>query len=277
MNAGLHEWPLIIFTVLAQSAVGAFLLMTALLWQTESIPYRQSVHKRMLVWLFLLGIGFIASILHLGSPLRAFNAFNRIGQSMLSNEIVSGIAFFTFAGLYWLLSVLNKMPRGLEKTGLILTALLGLIFMYMMNQVYHIRTVPTWNSSLTSWSFYLTVLIGGSALGYVLWNHQQAPHTLSKVRQLLIVGIALAAVIAVYQAFMLGQIQSSVQQAAALVPDYAFMTVMRLLCLAIGAALLFRNNAMLSLLSVVLILGAEMIGRTLFYGMHMTVGMAVNS
>jgi anaerobic dimethyl sulfoxide reductase subunit C (anchor subunit) len=38
----------------------------------------------------LMGIGFIASTLHLGSPMRAFNSLNRVGASSLSNEIASG-------------------------------------------------------------------------------------------------------------------------------------------------------------------------------------------
>lgn len=40
-----------------------------------------------------MGIGFMASVLHLGSPLRAFNSLNRVGASALSNEIAAGSLF----------------------------------------------------------------------------------------------------------------------------------------------------------------------------------------
>ena len=40
--------------------------------------------------------------------------------------------------------------------------------MYMMNQVYHIVSVPTWNTVITSWSFYLTIVLGGLVLAYTL-------------------------------------------------------------------------------------------------------------
>lgn len=40
-----------------------------------------------------MGVGFIASVMHLGSPLRAFNSLNRIGASGLSNEIAAGSIF----------------------------------------------------------------------------------------------------------------------------------------------------------------------------------------
>lgn len=45
-----------------------------------------------------MGIGFLASVMHLGSPLRAFNSLNRIGASALSNEIASGALFFAVGG-----------------------------------------------------------------------------------------------------------------------------------------------------------------------------------
>ena len=44
------------------------------------------------IWL-VMGIGFLASIIHLGSPLRAFNSLTRVGASALSNEIASGALF----------------------------------------------------------------------------------------------------------------------------------------------------------------------------------------
>jgi anaerobic dimethyl sulfoxide reductase subunit C (anchor subunit) len=54
----------------------------------------------------LMGIGFIASTLHLGSPMRAFNSLNRVASS-LSNEIASGALFFAVGGLGWLLAAKN--------------------------------------------------------------------------------------------------------------------------------------------------------------------------
>ena len=56
----------------------------------------------------LMGIGFIASTMHLGSPLRAFNSLNRVGASSLSNEIASGAIFFAVGGIGWLLLAVCK-------------------------------------------------------------------------------------------------------------------------------------------------------------------------
>ena len=78
MNAGLHELPLVFFTVLAQSAVGALILMAVyLLFGSQDAERRRKIINLFLVALVLLGIGFTASTLHLGSPWRAFNSLNR--------------------------------------------------------------------------------------------------------------------------------------------------------------------------------------------------------
>lgn len=274
---GLHELPLIIFTVLAQSVVGAWLLFSWALCRPNATQSKQYLHKAMFVLLVLLGIGFFCSILHLGSPFRAFNSLNRVGSSMLSNEIASGAVFFTFAGLYWLLGILGKMPEGLEKIWLILTALLGLVFMYMMNNVYHINTVPTWNSALTSWQFYLTVIIGGSALGYALLNaNPHKEYRLCYVPYLYLTGLFFAVIVTIYQAFGLGHIHSSVQQAVELAPDFANLQALRFTLLALAAIALCKLPKTWALgVAAFAVIFAEMIGRLLFYALHMTVGTAV--
>lgn len=113
MNTGLYELPLVFFTVLAQSAVGAWLVFTFVLLNEKNTKSRTYIHKVMFVILALLGIGFIASIMHLGLPIRAFNSLNRVGSSMMSNEIAAGAIFFTLAGFYWLIAILGKMPVSL--------------------------------------------------------------------------------------------------------------------------------------------------------------------
>ena len=100
MNAGLHELPLVFFTVLAQSAVGAWLVFTFVLLGEKNEKSLTYIHKAMFVILAILGLGFIASTMHLGTPIRAFNSLNRVGESMMSNEIALGIVFFVLAGLY---------------------------------------------------------------------------------------------------------------------------------------------------------------------------------
>lgn len=279
MNAGLHELPLVFFTILAQSAVGAWLVFTFVLFNTKSEKSRAYIHKVMFVILAFLGLGFIASITHLGSPMRAFNSLNRVGESMMSNEILFGAIFFALAVFYWLVALTGKIPVALGNLWRITTALVGIIFMYVMNQVYHIVSVPTWNTSFTSWSFYLTVALGGSALAYaLLMPNKHRECSLRFIPHLFALALVFAAIVAVYQGFNLQQIHSSIQRAADLVPDYAVMNAIRLCLLAVAGYLLFRtkNTALLGS-AVILTLIAEGIGRLLFYGLHMTLGMTIGS
>ncbi|TNH04868.1 DmsC/YnfH family molybdoenzyme membrane anchor subunit [Testudinibacter sp. TR-2022] len=284
MNSGLHELPLVLFTVLAQSAVGAIILMAVYLLLQADDPQRQrKVTIFLLLPLILLGLGFAASILHLGSPLRAFNSLNRIGSSALSNEIAAGALFFILTGLYWLLQLLNKMPAILNKLWLLMLIVSGGIFTYVMSSVYLISTVPTWNSAYTPASFLLTALLAGFILGYALLCFAGVEaDRLRLVPPILVFALLLAVCLVVFQTTTLAGIQTSVQKAAELAPDYGKMMVIRFILLFGGVGLLFYSRCNKNSLpgfslcaSVIFVVIAELIGRTLFYGLHMTVGTTI--
>ena len=94
MGSGWHEWPLMIFTVFGQCVAGGFIVLAlALLKGRLNAEQQQRLVLSMFGLWVLMGIGFIASTLHLGSPMRAFNSLNRVGASSLSNEIASGAIF----------------------------------------------------------------------------------------------------------------------------------------------------------------------------------------
>ncbi|MFI4521378.1 DmsC/YnfH family molybdoenzyme membrane anchor subunit [Klebsiella pneumoniae] len=221
MGNGWHEWPLMVFTVFGQCVVGGFIVLAlALMTGKLSREQEQRVVGSMFGLWVLMGIGFIASTMHLGSPLRAFNSLNRVGASSLSNEIASGAIFFAVGGIGWLLAVCKKLPAGLRSL-LPVVSLLALLVSIMV------------------------VVMQGSELA---------------------------------------TIRSSVQQASALVPDYGLLMAWRVVLLALALAcwcvpqIRGRKPAVSLLgLAFVLILAGEMIGRGVFYGLHMTVGMAVAS
>lgn len=244
---------------------------------------RRAVHRAMFFLWLLMGIAFIASTLHLGSPWRAFNSLNRIGASALSNEIAAGALFFAVGGCYWLLAVLGKIPPLLGRVWLWVTMALGLVFVYMMTRVYQIDTVPTWHNGYTTLSFFLTVPIGGPMLGVLLLRFagldvttRHSLATLSVVALLVSLGSVMM------QGYELASISSSVQQASALIPQYGQLMVGRLVLVVLGLGcwicpLLRRGNAsvMGMALGLILVIAGELVGRGVFYGLHMTVGMAV--
>ncbi|GAA0349696.1 dimethyl sulfoxide reductase anchor subunit [Morganella psychrotolerans] len=283
MGSGIHEWPLMFFTTLGQSVAGAFIIMAAVLLSGKLTPeMNRKVHYSMFGLWVLMGIGFLLSMMHMGTPMRAFNAFNRLGSSSLSNEIAAGSVFFAAGGFYWLLAVLNKMPAALGKLWLVVVMILAVVFIYAIPQVYQIATVPTWNTPYTTIHFVLTALLGGPLLAALLLR--MAGFDLRCISWLPVVSIIalVASVIAVTaQGFDLGGIRSSVQNASALVPEFGMFMGWRMVLLALGLAcwvlpLVRRANppVIMMLAGFVLVLGGEIIGRGIFYGLHMTVGMA---
>ena len=287
MGSGWHEWPLMIFTVFGQCVVGGFIVLALALMKGGLRPdAQQRVVACMLGLWVLMGIGFIVSMLHLGSPMRAFNSLNRIGASALSNEIASGSLFFAVGGIGWLMATLKKMPSALRTLWLIVTMVLGVVFVWMMVRVYNtIDTIPTWYSFWTPLGFFLTLFLGGPLLGYLLlrvagvdgWAMRLLP-------AISIFALVVSAIMAVMQGTELATIHSSVQQASALVPDYGSLMAWRIAALALALCCwvvpqVKGYQPAVPLLSVafILLLVGELIGRGVFYGLHMTVGMAVAS
>lgn len=285
MGSGWHEWPLMIFTVFGQCVAGGFIVLAfALLKGGLTSEAQQRIMTVMLGLWILMGVGFIASMLHLGSPLRAFNSLNRTGASPLSNEIASGSIFFAVGGIGWLLAVLKRLTPGLRTLWLVVTMILGVVFVWMMVRVYNsIDTVPTWYSVWTPLSFFLTLLMGGPLLGYLLlriagidgWAMRLLP-------AFSVLALIASAIVAIMQGAELATIHSAVQQASALVPDYGALMAWRTVVLAVAMSCWIVPQVAgkvptVPLLSVafILLLAGELIGRGVFYGLHMTVGMAV--
>ena len=282
MGSGWHEWPLVLFTVLGQCVAGA-LIVSGYGWlTTKDDAVKQRIVRSMFFLWLVMGIAFLASVMHLGSPLRAFNSLNRIGASALSNEIASGSLFFAVGGLWWLVAFLGKMPATLGKIWLLLSMLLGLVFVYAMTNVYQIDTVPTWYNGYTTLAFFMTMLLSGPLFAALLLRAAGVSCSPARFAGISVLALLVTVAVVVLQGLSLGEIHSSVQNAGALVPDYASLQVWRILLLVAGLGcwicpLVRRKEPSVGglALGLVSVLAGEIIGRGLFYGLHMTVGMAV--
>lgn len=163
---------------------------------------------------------------------------------------------------------------------------LGVVFVWMMVRVYNsIDTVPTWYSIWTLMGFFLTMFMGGPLLGYLLLSLAGVDGWAMRLLPAIsVLALVVSGVMSVMQGAELATIHSSVQQAAALVPDYGALMSWRIVLLAVALCLwiapqLKGYQPAVPLLSVsfILLLAGELIGRGVFYGLHMTVGMAVAS
>jgi anaerobic dimethyl sulfoxide reductase subunit B (iron-sulfur subunit) len=154
---------LIVFTLLAQMAVGGFWSM---LWTFPRVwaSEEQQTTLLQLLPLFLvggcLGAGMLASLAHLGTKQRAWRALGNLRKSWLSREVL-------FSGLFgtgWLLSTLASalwQHSTVEWIGL--TAALGLGLVYSMGRVYCLPAIPAWNTWRTTLVFMVSTLLLGQS------------------------------------------------------------------------------------------------------------------
>lgn len=298
MGNGLHEWPLVLFTVLAQSAVGAFIAFTLVLLTAEGKRIANRIHYGMVVLWAFMACGFIFSTMHLGSPERAFNALNRIGQSDLSNEIATGSLFFALGSGYWVLAVSRflqkdrpnlplvglvanveqKLPTRWSSLARIVVVLSGLIFVGAMAKLYMIPTVPTWNSIYTPLAFFLTMFIGGSLLAAVILNFIGGDKEFQRGLVLVSFFSILAAMaLSWLQYQFLADVNTSIFNALERVPDFMLFMSVRFVISLVGISLVLfaLRNAKnpIAILGFLCVFAGELIARTLFYGLHMTVGL----
>ncbi|WP_102305906.1 dimethyl sulfoxide reductase anchor subunit family protein [Vibrio cyclitrophicus] len=278
-----HEWSLIFFTVLAQTAVGGYLLIGARALVLGHDEEKLNSYKvPMFILWALMGLGFMFSTTHLGSPLRAFNAFNQLGSAWLSNEVFFGAAFFSVGGLQWLLSVVKKGCLVIQKALMVSAMVLGVIFMYAMINVYMINTVPTWDNIYTPLSFIMTIVVGGLLLSqFVLVFANDSHFTIDRnITMLAVITVAISLLVTVGKLNLIGDIQTSAAKASELVDglgSYVILQVALLMASLLIWILPMLNKAKVNpvnlSLALVLFLASELIGRGLFYSLHMTSGL----
>ena len=159
------EIPLVIFTLLAQMAIGAFVTIFIIY---SFLSNKLIAGQITLIPLLATGAAVIVALLvsffHLGSPQNAWRALNHLRKSWLSREIL----FTTgFAGLWAILTGLRLVKFGNFSVWMILatvTAVSGLVAVYSMNRVYQLRSVPIWNTGRTLLEFTLSTLSLGCLL-----------------------------------------------------------------------------------------------------------------
>lgn len=169
MNLG--ELPMIVFTVLAQMSVGAFLVL-GLVQTLGSLRYKSATIDRIAdPALYAIGptlvLGLFASIFHMHDIFNVLNVFRGWSSSWLSREIIFGMAF---AGLGFLFALMQWFKWGsprLRQVVAAVTALVGIGLVYAMSMIYFsLPTVPAWNTWFTPVQFGLTtVLLGSLAVG----------------------------------------------------------------------------------------------------------------
>ena len=159
---------------------------------------------------------------------------------------------------------------------------LGVIFMYAMINVYMINTVPTWDNIYTPLSFTMIMVVGGLLLSqFVILFANESRFTVDRnITMLAVIAIAISLLVTVGKLNLIGDIQTSVAKASELVDGFGSYVILKVALLM--ASLLIWILPMLNKAKVnpvnlslapVLFLASELIGRGLFYSLHMTSGL----
>lgn len=302
------EWALIAYTILTQMSVGAFVVLGIV--HTAALRKAGEKQANALSNRALLGIGpvlvlaVLASFFHLGNPTNAYRAINNIDSSWLSREILLTVLFVGVGGVFALMQLLQIGQFRVRQAIAVVAALIGLVLIFSMSQVYRLQSTPAWDSFATPVSFYTTTfLLGTLALGVafvVTYTYakgrvssderdQLASLLRDTLRWFAVASIALLGielvVIPLYISTLATAGPTGVDSVSVIIDKYGTVFALRLVLGFIGAglfgvflyrsAVLNRQTVMITAvyMAFALVLVAEVLGRFLFYASQVRVGL----
>jgi anaerobic dimethyl sulfoxide reductase subunit C len=304
----IREWTLPVYTILTQLSTGAllFLMIIRLLrrktFSHDDIDYSTKIPILIIFITVTVAIGF--AHLHLSKPLLSFTALSNLRTSWLSRELLFNLIFIlllgAFSGSLWL----TKDHFHLKTVLGWLAILAGLVTEYCMSRIYMIPSQPAWNTYLTPVSFLFTTLILGVMTVPVLLmmdlifkkslslektsvHVQQVALSLNWLSILGIVFSICVAIIIFFQTAILFNGSPAAQASLLLLTDiYQPLFILRLVLVFIGAGWLaitsvqyYRGKILVENLltpvfsACLFVLVAEILGRFLFYAIHVKVGL----
>lgn len=246
-----NEWALIIYTLLIQAAVGAFIMSFIMNSRLQSQIGVEQALKLTIPIQYAAGIlgvaGMVVSLFHLGTPLKAPNSILNLGSSWLSREILFSAAFI----ILLLVTVLLAKRTGKMSSALVIvTSLVGLADIYCMSNIYSSTLIPAWQGLHTFVVFYSACFILGSlvVIGSLafLMNKQKvaAQHSLynsilAPISIVILAAIAIQVIIVPNYLVSLAVSGNAGQASAEMLSDqYGMMMIIRWLLTLCGGLLL---------------------------------------
>ena len=303
----IREWALILFTILGQMSVGAFLVLGLVHFFAERKAGTAEADRLSDRALLAIGpvlvLGMLASLFHLGNPLNAYRAVANVGTSWLSREILSGVIFAVLGGLFAIMQWRKIGSFSLRNVIAWITTIVGLVLVYSMSQVYTIPTQPAWDSWATPVSFFVTTfLLGSLAMGAAFvansaFLKRNADANLETQTELLrgsLRWIALASILLLGVELIVAPLyianlavggNVALESVRLMIGGMGVVMALRLILVFIGAGVfgvfLYQNTLSAGKASLVntfaygafaLVLVAEVLGRFLFYATHIRIG-----
>lgn len=276
----MSELSLVFFTVLAQSSVGIFCTLGFV--ELMAKPNEKAMTRAFVASLVLLAVAALASVTHLGQPLRMLNVlFGLEHASALSLEVVALSLFGGSVAAYIGLRIFNLFS-GMRNIFLPIAMLFGLVFIFAFTNVYTLETVPVWNSKWTLFQFLMTALVVGpiGAAALLRWQSEDVGEYQLKIDKVLgsVALIALIVSITGYMGYLywLGQLEVH-SNPLALMDYHAAMSVTRIAFLMAG--LVFagisamrgqHKMAGVTTACFMSVVAAELMGRIFFFDSYIS-------
>jgi len=262
------EYPLILFTVLSQTAAGAAITLAMLDNRTDQLD--KAAGKRAALAVFVLtAVSLGISLLHVGHPFNVYRAMSNLGSSWLSRE---ALLFSLLAALLlvYYFQWKEERTRALRRTLGWLIAATAVLAVIASGMIYVLPAVPAWNN-LSPVVFFLFT---GAVLGPLFTLVLVRPAATSATGLMRLTGILLLASLLCFILYLSLLLSGSGAAASAgmnMLADGVFwlrVVLNWILPLGVLGWLTLKNNpintkAVLSVFSLVLV--GELLGRYLFY------------
>ena len=251
------HWPLVIMTVLTQLSVGAF--ATIWLLQLLGAPARLGVAA--VTSMLVAGLALAASTLHLGRPIHAYRALKMYRRSWLSREVLLFTSFSVVAGLY--AGMLWQGVPGGSVVGALTTAL-GLAGVTASSCIYRVPSRPAWNTSYTLLQFNVTAGLLGPLFAAAVGAGDRRALAMAAATM---AGAQFALIALGFFRFIASDVAELKSTVRLLSTVLAHRLLLRGVLLALGGVVLplAGAGAAVAGLSLVLAVGAEILGRYLFF------------
>lgn len=302
-----HDWALVIFTILAQMSVGSFIILGIVHFfamRKASIEEADRLSDRALLAIGpVLIMGMIASLFHLGTPLHAYRAVLNLDSSPLSWEILLGVLFAVLGGIFAIMQWRKIATFTVRNIIAWVAAIVGLGLVFSMSQVYMLEAQPAWNTIATPINFFTTtLLLGALAMGTAFVANyaylksketadlqMQSELLRDNLRWIAILAIVLLGieliVAPLYLAYLATGPAAATISAGKLIGEFGVILALRLALAFIGAGIfgvfLYQNAlspgrerilGTIAYSAFALVLIAEVMGRYLFYVSQVRVG-----
>ena len=297
-----REWALIIFTTLAQLAVGMLFVLLIVRRYASRVLGADKAAALTNTPLYsvpvIMIVALLASLFHLGKVMNVIGAVPNLATSWMSREVVCSVTFTVLTVVFAFLEWRKIGSEALRIALAWLAVAIGVVLLSSMSATYMLPAQPAWNTPATPINFFVTALllgILGSAAGVVATAKSQAEEAaVQDVVKSILKGSALAAVLLLgvellilpmYIAYLGTQGLAAMRSIYLMATEYGALLFLRLLLVFIGAGVLAfylyqkasvaggeKSFGTLAYTAFALVFISELLGRVLFYATHYRIG-----